>query len=168
MGILVSRNHSGNTLIEVSIVKKYLKMGIQYYAFAVVALAASASALKCYVATSADNSTGSLTTTTECVSPLDVCTRITTDGKGVLACSQASLLTAAGAKADACTTTASIETCLCAKDGCNSAPTQSATQATILFAVASILKHASVQRTVAILPQLNLQLKLPYYLLLPL
>merc|ERR1711997_405621 len=140
MGHLVSRNHSGNTLIEVSIVKKYLKMGIQYYAFAVVALAASASALKCYVATSADNSTGSLTATTDCGSLGDVCTRITTDGKAVLACSMSSTLVAAGAKADACTTTASIETCLCKTDGCNSAITQSATQATILFAVASMMK----------------------------
>merc|ERR1711990_82187 len=111
----VSRNHSGNTLIEVSISKKYLKMGIQYYAFAVVALAASASALKCYSGDAA-NSTGSLTATTECTTGLDVCARITTNGKGVLSCSTAATSTALGAKEDACTTVASVEYCLCKTD----------------------------------------------------
>merc|ERR1711997_1173099 len=121
MGILVSRNHSGNTLIEVSISKKYVKMGIQYYAFAVVALAASASALKCYVG-GPGNSTGAITSTTDCLT-LDVCTKTGEGDKAVYAC---------GTKA----TVETVTTCLCSKDACNSAPTQSATQATILFAVA--------------------------------
>ena len=51
-----------------------------------------------------------------------------------------SVATAAGAKDDACTTKSSVETCICKTDDCNSAPTQLATQAITIFAVASIMK----------------------------
>ena len=85
------------------------------------------------------NSTGAITSTTDCLT-LDVCTKTGEGDKAVYACGTKATLETTGFKADACATVATVTTCLCSKDGCNSAPTQSATQATILFAVASMMK----------------------------
>jgi len=108
-------------------------MGVHYYAFAIIALAASASALKCFTGTSDSKTSGN------CTTGFDRCTKITTSGVAAYACGAKSLATG-DIKDNACTEVSVITTCLCSTDDCNSATTQSATQAIIIFAAASMMK----------------------------
>merc|ERR1712141_705825 len=96
MGHLVSRSQSRKTSFLSCICKENLKMAIQYYAFAIVALAATASALKCYqgAGTVAD---GTLKLT-ECADGFDRCVNVTTSGVLGWSCNKESVLTPAGSK----------------------------------------------------------------------
>ena len=96
--------------------------------------------LKCYQGNT--NSTGALTTTTACASTMDRCSKATKDGQTVWTCTLAALMTASGFTDEACSTVDSVQYCLCKTDGCNSAPTQTATQAITLFAFVSMMKLA--------------------------
>jgi len=108
-------------------------MGVHYYAFAIIALAASASALKCFSGTADDKKS------MNCTTGFDRCAKITTSGVAAYSCSAASTAIG-GIKDKACTEVSVITTCLCDTDDCNSATTQSATQAIIIFAAASMMK----------------------------
>jgi len=97
--------------------------------------------LKCHVGTSKDEA-AALAATTACASGLDRCSKAMKDGNTVWLCVSAATQTAAGYTDEACSTVDTTEQCLCKGDGCNSAPTQTATQAIILFAVSSMMKFA--------------------------
>jgi len=108
-------------------------MGVQYYAFAIIALAATATALKCFVGSSDKK------VSTDCLT-LDRCIKITKDGVAAYSCNSAAVIAISGIADKNCTTSGTTETCLCDTDECNSASTQSATQAIIIFAAASMMK----------------------------
>jgi len=115
-------------------------MGIQYYAFAIVALAATASALKCYqgAGTVADGTLKLM----DCADGFDRCVNVTTSGVLGWSCNKESVLTTAGSKDNECTEVLTIKTCVCKTEGCNSAPTQATIPAMILVAVTTMMKVA--------------------------
>ena len=82
------------------------------------------------------------TTTGACASGMDRCAKATKDVGTVWLCMSASIAIATGYKDEDCSTVGDTELCLCKGDGCNSAPTQSASQAITFFVVASMLKFA--------------------------
>merc|ERR1712141_118357 len=95
---------------------KEIKMGIQYNVFTLVAMAATASALKCI------QGTYDIKSSKECTSGLDRCMNATTGGVSTsttYACFDEDQAKAAGFSDKTCSTTNSVETCLCLKDDCN-------------------------------------------------
>ena len=117
--------------------------------------ASSGSELKCHVGESKD---AALATTLTCGSGKDRCAKVTTDGNANWICMLAATATSNGFTDEVCSTVGSTEICLCKGDGCNndaqsyttmatteggnSASTQSAAKAIIVFAVSSIVKLA--------------------------
>jgi len=108
-------------------------MGIQYYAFAIVALAATASALKCY------QGAGDTLKLMDCATG-DRCVNTTTGGTLAWTCTTEALVTAGGFKDNECAEVSSIKWCVCKTEGCNSAPTQATIPAMILVAVTTMMK----------------------------
>merc|ERR1712088_442592 len=133
MGILVSRSQSRKTSFHSCICKENLKMGIQYYAFAIVALAATASALKCY------QGAGDTLKLMDCAAG-DRCVNTTTAGVLSWSCNTEAAVTTAGFKDNECAEVATIKWCVCKTEGCNSAPTQATIPAMILVAVTTMMK----------------------------
>ena len=93
--------------------------------------------LKCNLGTSESG-----TTLGACAPGMDRCAKATKDVGTVWLCMSAAVATAKGYTDEECSTVDDTELCLCKGDGCNSAPSQAASQATTLFVVASMLKFA--------------------------
>merc|ERR1712088_977767 len=134
MGILVSRSQSRKTSFHSCICKENLKMGIQYYAFAIVALAATASTLKCY-----QGSKDALKLM-DCAESMTRCVNVTTASVLSWACTTEALVTAASMTDNACKGDDTLKWCVCKTEGCNSAPTQATIPAMLLVAVTTIMK----------------------------